>query len=355
MIRLAEPWLMGNESAYVLDALRQNQLSMGNYVARFEAAFAAAMGCEHGISTTSGTTALHLILAAIGIGPGDEVILPALTFVATANAVRYCGATPVLADISPETWCINPDDVAQRITSRTRAIIAVHLYGHPADMDSLQELADGYELRLIEDAAEAPGAFYKGRPVGALSEAAAFSFYGNKTITTGEGGMVTTHDKRLAERLRLLRGQGMDPTRRYWHAVVGYNYRMTELQGAVGLGQVEELQVHLAARRRVAELYRQFAPDLRWQGTATWARPAWWMNVAQFEDRDGAAERLAKRGIETRPAFVPLHLMPPYHDCGIPGAYPVAERVGACGLCLPSHARMAADDVWQVCETLRNW
>ena len=168
------------------------------------------------------------MLAALGLGPGDEVILPALTFVATANAVTYTGATPVLADIDPETWCIDPDDVERRISARTRAVLAVHLYGHPADMTALREICDGYELHLLEDAAEAPGAYWAGRPVGSLGDMAAFSFYGNKIISTGEGGMVTTNDARLAERLRLLRGQGQDPAQRYWHTVIGYNYRMTE-------------------------------------------------------------------------------------------------------------------------------
>ena len=215
MIQLAAPAFFGNEEAYVRDALQHRQLSAGPYVARFETAFAALAGCEIGVATSSGTTALHLMLAALDIGPGDEVILPALTFVATANAVRYCGATPVLADVDPLTWCIDPDDVENRITSHTKAVLAVHLYGHPAPMTPLRAICDGWALRLLEDAAEAPGAYCDGQPVGRLGDMAAFSFYGNKIVTTGEGGMVTTNDAKLAERLRLLRGQGQDPERRH--------------------------------------------------------------------------------------------------------------------------------------------
>jgi perosamine synthetase len=290
------------------------------------------------------------MLAALDIGPGDEVILPALTFVATANAVSYTGATPVLADVHPDTWCIDPDDVERRLSAHTRAVLAVHLYGHPADMTALREICDGYELHLLEDAAEAPGAYWAGRPVGSLGDMAAFSFYGNKIISTGEGGMVTTNDAHLAERLRLLRGQGQDPERRYWHPVIGYNYRMTELQGAVGLAQTEDFALHLQARLRVHDAYRRFAPGLCWQGQARRAEPAYWLNVALFAERDAVAAALARAGIETRPVFYPLHHLPPYADLGPPGAYPVARHVSARGLCLPSHAGLTAEDVHGICE-----
>jgi len=350
MIPLADVWLPGNEKAYVLDALQRRQLSMGSYVLRFEEAFAQLVGCEYGISTTSGTTALHLALAALGIGPGDEVIIPALTYVATANAVTYCGATVVLADVEDHTWCIDIGDVAKNITSRTRAVIAVHLYGHPANMPALRRLCDKAELYLIEDAAEAPGAYIAGRPVGSWGDASCFSFYGNKIITTGEGGMVTTNNKALADRMTLLRGQGMDSERRYWHPVVGYNYRLGELQGAVGLAQVEQFPAHLQARLRIAELYRRLAPGLEWQGQADTAESAHWLNVALFEDRDLVAARCEAAGIETRPVFYPIHQLPPYADFA--GNYFVSEYVAAHGLCLPSHALMTADDVSRVCQAV---
>jgi perosamine synthetase len=353
VIHLAEPVFYGNEEAYVRDALQHRQLSAGAYVARFETAFAALAGCTFGIATSSGTTALHLMLVALGLGPGDEVILPDLTFVATANAVTYTGATPVLADVLPDTWCIDPWDVERRISARTRAVLAVHLYGQPADMTALRALCAGYELPLLEDAAEAPGAYWAGRPVGCLGELAAFSFYGNKIITTGEGGMVTTNDAELAARLRLFRGQGQEPERRYWHPVIGYNYRMTELQGALGLAQTEDFAAHLQARRRVAEMYRTFAPQLRWQGEAQYAEPAYWLNVALFEERAVVADALGVAGIETRPVFYPLHHLPPYADLAPAHAYPVAREVSERGLCLPSHAQLAASDVGRICEIVQ--
>ena len=352
MIHLAEPWLCGNEEKYVNDALRRGQLSAGSYVENFEASFASLMGCAYGISTTSGTTSLHLILAAMGIGHGDEVIVPALTFVATANAVRYVDAIPVLADVNSKTWCIDPVDVDRKITPYTACVIAVHLYGHPADMTELRGVCGS--IPIIEDAAEAPGARWGGLPVGSLGTAAAFSFYGNKIITTGEGGMVTTNDETLARVMRKMRGQGQDPERRYWHPTVGFNYRMTEMQGALGLAQVENLELHLNARQQIANAYHSCAPELDWQGRVTTAKPVYWMNVALFRDRDEVAKRCLDEAIETRPTFYPLHAMPPYRDCGAMGDFPVAERVAAHGLCLPSHACMTLDDVADVCEVLHD-
>ena len=355
MIRLAEPWLPGNERLYVLQALDNRQLSAGPFVSRFEAAFAEQMGARYGVATSSGTTALHLILAALGVGPGDEVIVPALTFVATANAVRYTGAEVVLADVTPLTWCLTAQEALHRITPRTKAIVAVHLYGHPADMTMLRKLCEAKGLYLIEDAAEAPGATCDGLPVGSLGRAAAFSFYGNKIITTGEGGMVTTNDAALAERLRLLRGQGQDPARRYWHTVLGFNYRMAELQGAVGLGQTEEFPNHLAARRRIARQYRMFGPNFEWQVDANWAKPAYWMNALLLPaglERHKVMHQLAERGIETRPAFYPLAVMPPYAYLAPHGPWPVAEDIARRGLCLPTHAGLTSDDVATVCAAL---
>ncbi len=354
MINLAEPVFLGNEVAYVTDALQRRQLSMAEYVARFETAFAPLAGCTYAVAVSSGTAALHLILAALGIGPDDEVIVPAITFVATANAVRYCGARVVIADVDPTTWCISPVDVAHLITARTRAVVAVHLYGQPADMRTLYRYCAARDIYLIEDAAEAPGARIAGFPVGSWSCAAAFSFYGNKIISTGEGGMVTTNSEKLVGCLRLLRGQGMDPQRRYWHTEVGFNYRMTELQGALGLAQTERFAEHLAARRRVAKLYRQFGPGLRWQAVAPDSEPAYWLNVALFTNRDAMVQRCAAAGIETRPMFYPLYRLPPYVNDGAPGNFPAAESIAAQGLCLPSHANLTAEDVARIVEVVQS-
>jgi len=356
MLHVWEPMLDGRETEYVMAALTARRLSADAHVSRFEEAFAGLAGCAWGVAVSSGTTALHLMLAALGIGPGDEVIVPALTFVATANAVRYCGATPVLADIDPDTWCIAPEQALQRSGPRTKAVLAVHLYGQPADMLQLQTLCDATGWLLLEDAAEAPGARLAGQAVGSFGTAAAFSFYANKTITTGEGGMVTTSDDRLVEKLRLLRGQGQDPQRRYWHEVVGFNYRMSELQGALGLAQVERIAQRLAEARALAWTYRDYPQGTwRWQHSPRRAEPSFWANVALLPEgvnRDSVALELLAQGIETRPAFYPLHLLPAYAGYGAPGDYPVAERVGRQGLVLPSHGLVTDMDAWRVCETL---
>src|SRR6266849_8650115 len=241
-IPVAAPSIGEEEMANVMEAMRSGWISsLGAFIGQFERDFAAVCGVAHGVAVANGTTALHLALVAAGVGPGDEVIIPSLTFVATANVVHYCGATPMFADSDPETWQLDPAKLEARITPRTRAIIPVHLYGHPCDMDAILELSARRGLAVVEDAAEAHGAEYRGRRVGAVGTVGCFSFYGNKIITTGEGGMCVTDDAALAERLRLLRDHGMDPKRPYWHEVVGYNYRMTNLQAAVGVAQVKRL------------------------------------------------------------------------------------------------------------------
>jgi perosamine synthetase len=233
-IPLSVPDLSGNEEAYASEAIRSSWISSsGAFVQRFEREFASF--CESGtaLSVTNGTDALHLALIALGVGPGDEVLLPSLTYVATANAVRYVGAEPVFVDVEPGTWCLDPLDIERRITERSRAIIAVHLYGHPADMDEINAVAGRHGLSVIEDAAEAHGATYKGRICGSLGDCATFSFYGNKILTCGEGGALTTSNPELVQRARLFRGQGMDPERRYFFPVIGHNFRLTNVACAI--------------------------------------------------------------------------------------------------------------------------
>ncbi len=255
-ISVAHPLLEGNEKKYVLDCLDTNWISsVGKYIAEFEKSFAAFCGVKHAISANNGTTALHLALVAMGLEPGDEVIIPTVTYIATANAVRYCGAAPVLADVCADTMNIDPSQVERLITPRTRGIIPVHLYGHPADMKALKSIAGRHGLWLLEDAAEAHGAEVDGQRVGGIGQCATFSFFGNKIVTTGEGGMVTTNDDALAVRLRQFRGQGVDPERRYWFPVVGYNYRMTNIQAAIGLAQMETIDKSLADRQSIATQY----------------------------------------------------------------------------------------------------
>ena len=352
--------LIGNEKAYVLDCLDSTWISSsGKYLERFESTFADFCEARHAISCCNGTVALHLALLAVGLGAGDEVIVPTLTFVATANAVRYCGATPVFVDVDPESWTIDPSLIEQKITNRTRGIIVVHLYGQPSNLDPILDIANQHSLFVIEDAAEAHGAEYKGHKVGALSTVGMFSFYGNKAITTGEGGMITTNDDGLAAKLRLLRGQGMDPRRRYWHPVIGYNYRMTNVAAALGLAQVEKVDWHLERRAAVTNWYKKALSDLggiSWQSEPDWSKRIYWMFSIVLDgekyDRDEAMAYLADAGIETRPLFHPIHLLPPYRNERDTASFPVAEQISRRGLSLPTWAGLTRDDVNYVVESL---
>jgi perosamine synthetase len=361
-VPLAAPALVGNERKYVLDCLETGWVSsIGSYVDRFEAEFAAMCGVRHAIACCNGTAALHLALVALGVGPGDEVIVPSLTFVSTANAVHQCGATPVFCDSDERTWSIDHARAEHLIGPRTRGIIPVHLYGVPAEMTALAAVARRHGLWILEDAAEAHGATHMGQRTGSMGTMGAFSFYGNKILTTGEGGMITTDDDGLAERARLYRGHGMDPQRRYWFPVIGFNYRMTNLAAAIGLGQLERLEWHLERRRAVASRYRSsLAGDERFglQSLTAGSRSAYWMVTVLLDSttcpqRDEVAAHLGGAGIETRPAFPPVHSMPPYAHSAPQEAFPVSEHVGAWGLTLPTHALLGADDVDYVVACLR--
>src|SRR6476661_7133184 len=256
-IPVAAPVLDGREKEYVLECLSTSWISSnGRFIGEFEKAFADFCGVEHAVATNNGTTALHLALVALGLKPGDEVIVPTLTYIASANAIRYCGGIPVFVDNHVPTFNIDPDAIEAKITGRTKGILPVHLYGHPVDLDPILQIAKKNDLFVLEDAAEAVGARYKGRRLGGHGTCATFSFFGNKIITTGEGGMVTTNDSDLAAKLRLYRGQGLDQGRRYWHSVVGYNYRMTNIAAALGLAQLEQIDELMGARARLADWYR---------------------------------------------------------------------------------------------------
>jgi perosamine synthetase len=360
-IPVAEPALVGREGEYVEDCLTTTWISSaGSYIKRFEESFADFVGVEHAIACCNGTAALHLALLALGVGPGDEVIVPTLTYVASANAVRYCGATPVFVDSEPKTWNLDPGALAPAITERTKGIMGVHLYGHPADMDAVNSTAEKHDLWVLEDAAEAHGARYRGRIAGSLSDCAVFSFYGNKIVTTGEGGMIVTRDAEMAHRLRLLRGQGQDPERRYWFPIVGYNYRLTNVAAAIGLAQMERVDWHVERRREVASWYRDRLNDsglVDFSPAADWAEPAYWMSSVLLREggeaaRDHVMEELAVRGIETRPFFYPLHMLPPYAAENI--EYPVATSIASRGINLPSSASLTADDIDYVCGALES-
>lgn len=359
-IPVAHPWFCGNELEYVRECVETTWVSsIGRFIGQFEKSFAEFCEVDFAVSCNSGTSALHLALLALGVGPGDEVIVPTLTFVATANAVRYCGAHPVFVDSEPVTMNLDPGRIEERITPRTRGIIAVHLYGHAADMDPILEIARRRGLFVVEDAAEAHGALCRGRKAGGLGDAATFSFFGNKIITTGEGGMVTTRDEELGRKVRLLRGQGMDPERRYWFPIVGYNYRMTNIAAALGLAQLEKISSHLEKRRQLAALYeRRLAPLAEWielPAEKAWARHAWWAYTIRLRgslplERDRLMGCLAEAGIETRPAFHPMHTLPPYEEPT--GSYPVAEAIARHGVTLPMHGLLTEDDVDYISDRL---
>jgi len=361
LIPVAAPALVGNEQAYVMDCLESTWISStGKYIEQFEAAFAEFCGTKYAISCCNGTVALHLSLLALGVGPGDEVIVPTLTFVSTANAVTYCGARPVFVDSEPKTWNLDPGSIEAKITPRTKGIIVVHLYGHPADMNAVVAIARRHGLFVVEDAAQAHGAEYEGRSVGSIGDVAAFSFYGNKIITTGEGGIVVTNDDALAGRARQLKGYGMEPGRRYWYPIIGYNYRMTNLAAAIGLAQLEKVEWHLQRRREVASWYRERlrgTPGLSWQLTAELAKHVWWMFTIVMEDErrvDPAAvmAHLQEHGIETRPVGYPVHTLPPYHSPSQEDRFPIAERVARGGINLPTWAGLTREDVQYVCGNL---
>lgn len=358
-IPVAEPLLIGNELNYVNDCVSSGWVSsLGKYVRDFEENFAHYCGAEYGVATFNGTVALHLLAAALNFGPGDEVIMPSLTYVATANGIKYTGASPVFVDSGYETWNIDPATVDAAITPRTKAIMAVHLYGHPADMDPLRAIADAHGLLLLEDAAEAHGARYKGRRVGALSDASIFSFYGNKIITTGEGGIIVTRNKALAERAFFLENQGRTSDDPYFHPEIAFNYRMTNIQAAIGLAQLEYIDEMLTIRQRNATLYNERlaeVPGLTLPPEAEWAENVYWMySVLVAEDfglsRNELRQALRAAGIDTRPFFYPVHTLPMYNTGQ---SLPVAEDLGRRGLNLPSGATLTVAQIDYICETIR--
>ncbi len=357
-IPVAEPLLAGNELKYVTDCIETGWVSsLGKYVKEFESQFAAYCGMEYGVATTNGTVAIHLLAATLGLGPGDEVIMPSLTYVATANGVQYTGATSVFVDSDYQTWNIDPNLVEAAITPQTKAIFPVHLYGHPADMDPLREIAQKHNLYLFEDAAEAHGATYKGQRVGGLSDAAIFSFYGNKIITSGEGGIIVTNNKEWADRAFFLENQGRYSSDPYWHPEVAYNYRMTNVQAAIGLAQFEQIENLLDVRRRNAIHYNERLaeiPGLCLPPQASWAENVYWMySVLVTEEygltRDELRAKLRENGIDSRPFFYPVHTLPMYNT----GQHlPIADDLGQRGINLPSGATLTSDQVDIICDTI---
>ena len=365
MIPVCEPFIADEELKYVTDCLKTNWISSkGKYIGEFEQRFADYCGCKHGICTTSGTTALHLAIASLGIGPGDEVIVPTFTMAATVFAIVYTGAKPVLVDSEIETWNIDTDKIEARITKNTKAILPVHIYGHPCDMDPILDVARRYGLYVIEDAAEAHGAEYKGTIVGKLGDIGCFSFYANKIITTGEGGMLVTNNDEIAERARLLKDLAFSKEKRFLHTEIGFNYRMTNIQAAIGLAQLEKIGDLILRRRRNADIYNSILQDvggIRLPPQKDWAKNVYWMYSIMVKDdfgigRDELMQRLREDGIETRAFFVPMHRQPVFKDDGLFNgeAYPVADDLALRGLYLPSGSGLAEEQIKHVCEAIKN-
>lgn len=317
---IASTHLDGNELNYVLRCLSTNWISsQGSFVTQFENDFAQFLGMKHAASAMNGTAALHLALLALGIGPGDEVIVPDLTFAATINAVLYTGATPVIVDVQEASWCVDPDAIKNNISSKTRAIIPVHLYGQPCDMPQIMDIADRHGLYVVEDCAQAHGAEISGRRVGSFGHINCFSFFANKIITTGEGGVCVTDNEEWVERMRILRDHGMNKDRRYWHDVVGYNYRMTNLQAAIGVAQLEKIDVILRKRDQIRGWYENNLADcgeFEMQNIIPGTRSVTWLFSTLFHgkrvDRETFIARLKKSGVDARPFFFALSAMPVY-------------------------------------------
>jgi perosamine synthetase len=363
-IPVCTPVMDGREREYVENCMRGNWIASGEFIERFEKKFAEICGASYGVACCNGTAAIHLALESLGIGDGDEVIIPAFTLIASANMVCLSGATPVLVDVTPDTWCIDPAQIEAKITPRTKAIMVVHMYGHPCDMDAIMGIAGRHKLTVIEDAAQAHGAKYRGQTVGGFGDVGCFSFYANKIITTGEGGMVVTHRKEIAERAALLRNQGFGPTR-FVHDVVGFNYRMTNLEAAIGLAQCERLQQKIRRKREIAATYDELlAGENRIQRPVAdpACEPVYWMygvvpDLSFGRDKEEIRAMLAADGIETRSFFIPMNQQPVFQgrDARWPdlrGRYPVGERLGSRGFYLPSGLDLTREDQEWVAERL---
>ncbi|MSO89948.1 MAG: DegT/DnrJ/EryC1/StrS family aminotransferase [Rhodospirillaceae bacterium] len=363
MIPIFEPLFEGRERDLLRECIETGWISsQGRFIGEFEAAFARRAGMPFAVVTSSCTTALHLALEALEIGPGDEVICPDLTFIAPANMIRLTGATPVLVDIDPISWGIDPAAMRAALTPRTRAVIVVHAFGHPADMDPILAIAREGGLKVIEDVAEAPDALYRGRVVGTLGDLACYSFFANKIMTTGEGGMVICRDPALDQRLRILRDHGMSREQRYVHVLPGYNYRMTNMQAAIGLAQLERLDSIHARRNAQAALYAKRFKDNRriaWRPAADWCRPVHWLatvTLAAPEWRDPLLAHLKDQDIEGRPMIFPVHEAAPYRAANNPNRFPVSRSISYRSLHLPSSTGLGdGAEVGRICDTVLEW
>lgn len=373
MIPVSEPNLDLKDAAALVEAIRNTQIS-GNsaIVAEFESMFAAYIGTAYGISCNSGASALHIALLSLGIGKGDEVLVPDLTMIATVNAVTYCGGTPVFIDSAPDTWCIAHTKLEDKITSNTKAIIPVHLYGHPCQMDEIGEIAKKYDLFIIEDAAEAIGSEYKGKKCGSFGDASCFSYYANKNITTGEGGMVVTDDMEIAEKCRALRshafGEKKDLFQHFNHTRLGFSYRLSGLQAALGVSQMERVEQLIEKKCNNGKFYNSFLKEIATNPHSNieykltlppqmpWVKNTYWyytvlVNKSFGISRDELMKKLWADGIETRTTFIPMHRQQIYRQAN--GVFPVADLIADRGINLPSSSRLKAEEIMYICECIK--
>lgn len=364
MIPVSEPLLDERALSYVEEAVRTGWISSeGHFIAEFERRWADYCGVTHGVAVCNGTAGLELAMAALALPAESEVILPSFTIISCAAAVLRTGCRPVLVDCEPDTWCLDVAEVRRKITSKTRAIMPVHIYGHVADMTPLMELAREFNLAIVEDAAEAHGAECDGRRAGGIGTVGCFSFYANKIVTTGEGGMIVTNDGKLADRARSLRNLAFRREQRFLHTEIGYNFRMTNLQAAIGLAQVERIEDHLARKRRMAALYHErLSPieGIRLPVERPNVKNVYWMYGVVLEDSiaiDAAAlaVQLKEQGVDTRPFFVGMHEQPALRELGLFAgeSYPVTERIARRGLYLPSGLGLGESEIDQVCEAVK--
>jgi len=367
MIPVCKPWLPGNEKRYVEEAMDSGWISSaGEYIIEFEGGFSKFCGVSYGVSCSSGLGALHLACVALGLKKGDEVIVPTFTMAASINAIIYTGAKPVLVDCDKETYCIDVDKIEEKITGKTKAIMPVHIYGHPCEMDVIIEIAKKHNLFIIEDAAEAHGAEYKGRKCGSMGDVGCFSFYANKVLTTGEGGMCLTDDKDLADRIKRLRNHAFDIPR-FIHKEVGFNYRLTNIQAAIGSAQVENANMLVEARRNVGLKYTKLLNGVKGlilPIEKDYAKNVYWMYAVVLDKsvkltKEEVMEKLKEKGIDTRSFFVPMHRQPVYYnktvenapDCS--GEFPVADFIGNRGFYLPSSSDLTDEEIGFVCKSLK--
>ncbi|MDP3517063.1 MAG: aminotransferase class I/II-fold pyridoxal phosphate-dependent enzyme [Pseudohongiella sp.] len=359
-IPVLEPQLAGRELEYVTDCILTNWISsQGSYVQKFEFMFEKMHPEMHAVCVSNGTVALHLALLALGIGEGDEVIVPDLTFAASINAVLYCKATPVLCEIDPNTWCIDVLEIKKLITSRTKAVMPVHLYGQICEMEALRQVCEESKLFLIEDCAEALGSSWNKKIAGTFGDSSTFSFFGNKTISTGEGGMVLFRDPEAAKQARILRDHGMSPGKRYWHECIGFNYRLTNLQAAIGVAQMERFPEILSKKLEIAERYNALLAGVPGISRLPFTQPNtvhsnWLYTVTLVPNisRDELMRRLLMHGIDTRPVFYPLHEMPPYVNFKRSDKLLNSKEISICGLSLPSSVTLQAEEISYIATSL---